>query len=159
MPQTQFDSRYLLLLPCGGRKSTAPGGMEAWDRYDGPMYRDLRCWRDAGCVLPAILILSAGYGLIEPRARIPDYDVEMDDDLCTALAEDDSNWSLFRRHFERAESVVSVAGRKYDAVFRQWLEPGEGYAWDDRGIGYKRQTMRQFLESVPQPQPQVACAA
>lgn len=65
----------LLILACSQRKNSAAGVLPAIDRYDGPAFRVLRKFlRDAPADAPAVLILSAKYGLIDSATRIPDYD-------------------------------------------------------------------------------------
>lgn len=68
----------VLIIACSQRKNAAAGQLPALDRYDGPAFRVLRKYlRDEAAGSPAVLILSAKYGLIAASRKIPDYDVRM----------------------------------------------------------------------------------
>lgn len=70
----------LLLIACSNRKVRTKGLLPAIERYDGVTYRVIRKAMREG-YFPAnvdIKILSAKFGLIDAKTRIPDYDQRMD---------------------------------------------------------------------------------
>jgi hypothetical protein len=78
--------RRLLILACSQRKNPASGILPAIDRYDGPAFRVLRKFlREVPGKVPAVLILSAKYGLIDSAMGIPDYDCRMSGALAKRL--------------------------------------------------------------------------
>ena len=148
-----FDPDYLLLLEGRKRQRKDPGLMPAWDRYDTPLFRDLRTWRDAGRILPQILIISPVHGLIEPTEQIEAYDAGellLEDDVADMIVDDPDNRDLFRRYFTQAKRTLCVTEKRANLIFRRWLESGEHYQYEARGLAHKRFALRTFLESVPQ---------
>ncbi len=76
----------LLILACSQRKNPAASVLPAIDRYDGPAFRVLRKFlAETPADAPAVLILSARYGLIDSATRIPDYDCRMSAGLAERL--------------------------------------------------------------------------
>ena len=61
--------------------------MPAIERYDGPAFRTLRLWRKKAGDLQ-VWVLSAGYGLIPERQKIPDYNQQITPDIIPALRAD-----------------------------------------------------------------------
>jgi hypothetical protein len=148
-----FDPDFLLLMEGRKRQRKDPGLLPAWDRYDTPLFRDLRTWRDAGRILPQILILSPVHGLIEPTEMIEAYDsgeLRLEDDVADMIVEDPDNRDLFRRYFTTAQHTLCVTEKKANLIFRRWLEASEHYQYEARGLSKKREILRRFLESVPQ---------
>lgn len=85
--------RRLLILACGASKRTDAGNLPAISRYDGSPFRTLRKAL-AGLdqeQRPAVLILSAEFGLIAADAPIPNYNRRMTPAralaLCTPVRE------------------------------------------------------------------------
>jgi hypothetical protein len=72
--------KYLLLISCSRRKLRAGSLLPALDRYDGGVYRVVRKTKRDGTLRPHldIKIVSAKFGLIDGRDRIPYYDQRMD---------------------------------------------------------------------------------
>jgi cytoplasmic iron level regulating protein YaaA (DUF328/UPF0246 family) len=67
-----------LLISCSQRKRRDPILLQAIERYDGPAFRVLRRYlRNAGDPHLRVYILSAKFGIITPRTRIPYYNVRM----------------------------------------------------------------------------------
>src|SRR5919198_1230098 len=65
----------LLLISCSKRKRAGYKLMPAIDRYDGPAFYVLRRYlREIDDRELRVYILSAEFGLINARKRIPDYD-------------------------------------------------------------------------------------
>lgn len=67
--------RPLVIVPCGGRKVTAPS--PAGDMYLGSYHRACRRAADALTGSPNILILSARYGLLQLHEWIEPYELRM----------------------------------------------------------------------------------
>ena len=149
MSRDTFDDRFLLLMACGGTKTDAPGCVPAWDRYDGPMFRDLLFHRNQGHVLPRILILSALYGLIDCRHEIHKYDQKLTPKRADAIAMVQNHKHTFQTAFAKAErGVFSVAGVAYENLYVRLAGPGQRYQREPGGIGLKRQAMMSFLRQV-----------
>jgi hypothetical protein len=78
----------LLIVPCSKKKTTKYEKTQAINLYDGPLYHSLRKYvhdfsNNDGL---DIMILSAKYGLIEPKKIIQKYDQRMTIERATALA-------------------------------------------------------------------------
>src|SRR5204862_191152 len=83
----------LLIIACSARKRAAAGLLPAIERYDGPAFQVLRKYRrEHPDGVPAVLILSARYGLIPAARKIPDYDLRL-----TAEAADQLRPAVLRR--------------------------------------------------------------
>lgn len=152
----------LLILSCSQKKSTVPGLVAAIDRYNGPAFQVVRKFLAAGLQdveAPAILILSAKFGLISAAQPIPYYDLRMTADRAEQLhgevvsrlsevVEKQTFESLFvnlgrdylpaLRGFETALSpriIVTLAsgsqGRRLSQL-RSWLYQGNTLAHDPR---------------------------
>lgn len=70
----------LLLVSCSQTKRPDAGLMPAYERYDGPAYKVLRCWMRQNPYWQDVLliwILSGRYGLISGDVCIADYDQRM----------------------------------------------------------------------------------
>jgi hypothetical protein len=79
-------SRRTRSASSGDGDGPAAGRLPAIDRYDGPAFRVLRKFlREASPNAPAVLILSAKYGLIDSTTRIADYDCRMSAGLAERL--------------------------------------------------------------------------
>ena len=107
----------LLILACSATKRHDVGLMPAFERYDGPNYRTLRCFlanhpekRDT----LVVLILSAEFGLIGGDNPIPNYDRRID--AARALELRVSVTAVLRGHLDR---------QHYDATF---VSLGRDYA-------------------------------
>lgn len=66
-----------LLLSCSEKKTLAPGLIPAIERYDGVMFRLIRCYLKQQLDDIDIYILSAEFGLIPHNEKIPFYDRPM----------------------------------------------------------------------------------
>ena len=64
----------LLILSCSQRKRLSNELLPAVERYDGPSFRLLRRFLRHAQIKPAMMILSAKYGLINCEYLIPYYD-------------------------------------------------------------------------------------
>lgn len=71
--------RRLLIVACGATKRPDAGLLPAIERYDGPPYKTLRraLAEQPEGRRPAVLILSAKFGLIRSAEPIPSYDLRM----------------------------------------------------------------------------------
>jgi hypothetical protein len=96
----------LLILACTERKQETTGNLPAIDRYDGPTFRVLRKYLRQSNEPLSIYVLSAEFGLISAKKKIPYYNRRMDE----------------RRAVELAPSVV----RTYRRVLKrtQWNQIG-----------------------------------
>ena len=78
----------LLLVSCSQAKRPDAGLMPAYERYDGPAYKVLRCWMRQNPYWQDVLliwILSGRYGLISGDVCIADYDQRMTETFATRL--------------------------------------------------------------------------
>jgi hypothetical protein len=71
-------STSLVIIGCSQRKRQTSRILPAIDRYDGPVFRVLRKHsREAPEAAAAACILSARFGLIHGKAKIPRYDLQL----------------------------------------------------------------------------------
>jgi hypothetical protein len=143
----------LLILACSQRKNPALGMLPAIDRYDGPAFRVLRKFlREAPPDLPAVLILSAKYGLIDAATRIPDYDCCMSPGLAERLR------PAVRKTLERILayggwwSVGFCAGRQYRVALdgvELLLPEGARLEVIGGGQGRRLTALRRWLRHEP----------
>lgn len=104
------------MLGCSARKVKTPGLLPAIERYDGPVYRIIRAHKAAGHRLPAILILSAKYGLIPSNHPIHFYDLEMTDRIAASLKNSTTRKDL-RKAWWKAEDRFMICGTLYREVY------------------------------------------
>ncbi len=73
-------TRRLLILKCSARKRGGFEPLAAIERYDGPLWRVLRNWREqtSQAANLDVYVLSAAFGLIPATQPIPRYDRTMD---------------------------------------------------------------------------------
>ena len=143
--------RYLLIISCSQRKIVTEAPLPAIERYDGPVYRCLRKYRDTFDGFPDnldILIISALYRLIESRTLICNYDERMTDQRAAKLL---PQVQEFLRWY--------TSRHKYDQVFinlgKTYMRTLEGFHWGlistleaTGGIGQKTQQMKAWLERI-----------
>ena len=152
----------LLVMSCSARKTITPGLVPAIERYDGPLYQTYRVWERAAprSDHPAILILSAEYGLIPARGLIPAYDRKMDEARAAQLAAGgitETDYTGLRMDTAGEEepafrSACFVGGKLYLGVMETLLIPFLGKtglqpARVNGQIGYMRRDLRRWLES------------
>lgn len=122
--------KRLLLMACSNTKIESHAGfikqygcnlMPAIERYDGPSYRVVRAYRNARHRLPKILILSALYGLIEPKHPITFYDHKLDERLTALFKSDHDGRRVVQNACYAAEDIFIFGGALYQEVFHAWL--------------------------------------
>lgn len=113
--------KRLLLIACSETKLSDSSPLPAFERYDGPSYRMLRAYREAGHRLPKILILSALYGLIEPTHPIDNYNVRMTDLIAANFKGDRHARRIVQNAYWTADSIFIFGGALYQEVFFAWL--------------------------------------
>ena len=147
---------YLLLISCSQRKLTTSAPLPAIERYDGPVYRCLRKYRDTFDGFPDnldILILSAKYGLITLDGHIANYDCKMTDeraDAISAKVQEELNKYL-RMHSYFAGSIDEV----FINLGKTYMQTIEGFHWHtirtleaSGGIGQRTQQMKTWLHRI-----------
>ena len=107
------DGRHLLVLGCSDTKLTTQEQLPAIQRYDGPMYRVLRCFlRDS--LWPrslSVAVLSAKYGLIGGLAGIENYDQRMRPGRAAELAQ--ASTATLTRWATSHKNVSLALGQDY----------------------------------------------
>ena len=130
--------------------------MPAIQRYDGPVYRCLRKYRETARGFPIhlhILIVSAKYGLILPQTQIPDYDVRM-----TPGAARIHQYTV-QKLLDRCLQYHSHLNSPFNEVFihlgKTYKQTLEGFDWGHirtleaaGGIGERVSQMKAWLERI-----------
>ena len=77
----------LLIVACSQAKNNFTGCLPAIERYDGPVFRLLRKYRNSvpSSKIPRIEVLSAKFGLISANDPIPLYDQKMTEERAEEL--------------------------------------------------------------------------
>lgn len=142
---------YLLLISCSQRKITSEAPQPAIERYDGPVYRCLRKYRDTFGGFPDnldILIISALYRLIESKDLICNYDERMTDQRAAKLLPQVQELLQWYVNYHKYDQVFINLGKTY----RRTLD---GFHWGTTptmeasgGIGLKTQQMKAWLERI-----------
>lgn len=138
----------LLVIGCSARKKKDPGPLTALGRYDGPAFRVLRKYLSRATVAPAVLILSARYGLIDANRETPDYDLRMTPAAADALRPDVLR-VLGERLAEGFAEVGVCLGRDYQtavAGFEDLVPPGTAVTPITGGQGTRLRNLRAWLE-------------
>lgn len=103
------SGRRLLVISCTRRKHPLPGGLAAWDRYQGGCFPTLKHIQTT-YGFPSdidIVILSAKYGLVRPCDRIEWYDQKMSPERAKELQPlVEEKVSSLLRQAEYAQSLV-----------------------------------------------------
>ena len=154
-PPAEVSPNDALILPCGATKDPASCAMEAYKRYTGPMWGEVRKNAQAlGATedIPKFLkeggvdlyILSAEHGLIPADTLIQDYDTEMTPDrisqikgdktLTQTITETLSQYDPEKVHLgtpkKYTKLITDVMGRNYNSVFPE----GSGQGSQKKGI-------------------------
>lgn len=138
-------------MSCSSRKHRAKGRVQAWELYDGVVFRLVKKLQREGRFPEDvdILILSARYGLIRPTEEIEFYDQRMTSKIACKKAE--SNGLLLRCILNTGNyrEVFIVAGRVYLSAlkpFESWLPEDIKLVIADGGIGQKLRQTKNWLE-------------
>jgi hypothetical protein len=143
----------LLLIACSQKKLSQEGLVPAIDRYDGPAFRVLRKYlRESPEDPPAVLILSAKYGLIGTEQEIPNYDVRLSRASATELRPRVLETATRLLSARRWQAIGVCAGRDYLIA----LEGLSGLLPDDvrvdyleGGLGPRLARLREWLRRSP----------
>lgn len=113
-----MTTKRLLIQACSGRKLTAVGGsLPAGELYDGVAFRVIKKFLRENSVCqqtPAILILSAEYGLISSEEVIAFYDRRMTPERAAVLRNSVlTQWNEFHSKGHKFDSVFVNCGRDY----------------------------------------------
>lgn len=147
---------YLLLISCSQRKIETETLLPAIERYDGPVYRCLRKYRDTFNGFPnnlRILILSAKYRLIMPETEIDAYDFKMTADHAEVIG------ATVQSHLTQCFQFYNIAYGGMDEVFlnlgKTYMQTLDGFHWETTrtleasgGIGQRVQQMRKWLGNI-----------
>ncbi len=169
------DRPYLLVLGCSQRKSSDPGEIPAFRRYQGVMWQTLRVALDAmhpaGRASLDVWFLSAQYGFQRADMPIPDYDRLMTPSRASELeALPTSNRHALTAAMNNARGVMIAAGLAYrESILRatrdrhlnrmlpaleqeqagnETKEALDGIVPVRGGIGMQRQQLRQWIAAV-----------
>jgi len=75
--EVEAQTKRLVVIACGGKKSDAPGRIRAEERYTGNYFR--ACLMAAEVMDGPTMVISAKHGLIPLHEEIENYDVKMGD--------------------------------------------------------------------------------
>jgi hypothetical protein len=118
-----YGMQRLLIIACSAKKLAVSNSVPALERYDGPAFRVLRKYlREVKSDLPAVLILSAKFGLIAADQEIPYYDCRLTREAALALRPSvlEAARGVLR---SRAWSAVGVcAGKDYQLALEGLVE-------------------------------------
>ena len=143
---------YLLILGCSNRKNPVQTKVKPLDLYDGVNYRVLKKFfkKYGNLKNLEILIISAKYGLLKMDDVIGYYDERMTIERAKILHQ-----SIMERLKE------FLRDKNFDEVHlnlgKEYLRAIEGFeslfsesviVYDPRGIGYKMQSMKRWLEKI-----------
>jgi hypothetical protein len=172
-PPSPLPPARLLILGCSATKKRDPGYMPAIERYDGPLWRDLRA-HDREGKYAQVAFLSAAHGFQPANAAIPDYDAKLtkeaaEDMILLGIGErwprpngkqrggtsaaGEIGW-FTRGESRPIEDVALVGGHLYVAVMQAWLEefmaaghvlPTARVTVINDSIGLMRRQMRNWL--------------
>jgi hypothetical protein len=141
-------SGALVLMACSGAKGTraAPG----FDLYRGVMYSTFRA--NAGSAPPAVVILSAEHGFIDPRLMLSPYDRRMDRNRSDEMLGEPSRFD--RAAWPAASEILLAGGELYRRVMRAAIArriaagklPADVRVSETSGgIGYQRSQLGAWL--------------
>jgi hypothetical protein len=131
----------LLCLACSATKSKAGGMLQAFERYDGPMWRTLRAAAHGIDAMPQVWFLSARYGFQLATMPIPYYEHR-----ATGWPARITNEDSFERSVLAADAVLFAGGALYrDAMARTVGDIEYVTETDGKGIGHQRAQLRAWL--------------
>ncbi|MEA1993945.1 MAG: peroxide stress protein YaaA [Euryarchaeota archaeon] len=144
--------KYLLILGCSNRKKSVSGKVRPLELYDGVNYRVLKkFFKMYG--KPSnleILIISAKYGFLTMGEIIEHYDKKMTAERARELHDTVmKKLKAFLKGKEFDEVHINLGKTYLEAIggFER-LFPNSKIVYDERGIGYKMQTMKKWLERI-----------
>jgi len=154
----------LLILSCSQRKRHQEGFLPAIERYDGPLFRVLRRYREARDTgnrntesEPDIYILSAEFGLISAEHPVPVYEHRMTRQRAQVLRPGVTDKL---RHLlngaSRYRELFICLGREYWPVLEGWeaFVPQDMAVHVARGsIGMRQSQLYDWLYGSPPPTP------
>lgn len=142
----------LLVIACSQRKNPAKGLLPAIDRYDGPAFRVLRKYlREHPVEAPAVLILSAKYGLIAADREIPNYDCRISAKTAEKLRPATVEVARQALQSPRPERIGLCLGKKYSAAldgFRKYAPKSVHVDVLGGGLGRRLARLREWLHSA-----------
>lgn len=144
------ESRYLLIVSCSQSKRSDPGLLPAIERYDGVFFRVLAKAKREG-YWPEnlkVLILSAKYGLLDPKYRIENYDLRMTEERAIELRSSVKRTLSEQVLVSRYTEIFLNLGRVYLLALQGWedaLREETSVIYASGGIGQKAAQMRQWL--------------
>lgn len=141
------SSDRLLLISCSKRKRADYKLMPAIDRYDGPAFGVLRRYlRETDDRELKIYILSAKFGIIDARKRIPDYDRLMTHSRARELREQTTQSLRSILQKTRCTELFFCAGAVYEAAIDiPYLKRTVSVKVAARGQGPKLSSLHSWL--------------
>ena len=140
------ENQIVVIIPCSSKKRKDKGNMPAYERYDGPLWRTFRKWRESGEKRRhpfRFFALSAEYGLIPIEQDIPDYDTKLSLkdsigllDFYIVLRKQLSEFNL------EGNKVYAFTSRDYSMALKR---AGLSFDYVSGGIGQKRQRLGMLL--------------
>jgi hypothetical protein len=137
----------LLLISCSNRKRAGSRLMPAIDRYDGPAFYVLRRYlRETDDRQLRVYILSAEFGIINARKRIPDYDRFMTHYRARELRQQTTRSLRLILQKTQCTEVFVCAGTVYeDAIDIPHLKQTVSVQVAARGQGRKLSSLHSWL--------------
>lgn len=137
----------LLLISCSNRKRAGYVLMPAIDRYDGPAFYVLRRYlRETDDRQLRVYILSAEFGIINARKRIPDYDRLMTPSRARELRERATRSLRLILQKTHCTEMFVCAGAVYeDAIDIPYLKQTVSVKVAARGQGPKLSSLHGWL--------------
>ena len=146
----------LLVLACSDKKRPDAGLLPAIERYDGPAFRVLRKFvRENGSDELRVLILSAKFGLIDAKKRIPNYDQRLTPSQAKWLRKPTLRRLRFIVRSQQPHSLALSVGRLYAGAL-------EGFDSDlprlvvarvlRGGLGPRLTALKQWLHEADRPE-------
>jgi cytoplasmic iron level regulating protein YaaA (DUF328/UPF0246 family) len=141
------SSDRLLLISCSKRKRADYELMPAIDRYDGPAFYVLRRYlRETDDCQLRTYILSAEFGIISVRKRIPDYDRLMTHSRARELREQTTRSLRSILQKTRCTELFICAGAVYEnAIDVPYLKQTVSVKVAARGQGPKLSSLHSWL--------------
>lgn len=145
---TTTETMRLLVLGCSQRKRPIPCDLSALERYDGPAFRVLRKFMQAGESDVHLCVLSARFGLIQAGTMIPLYDERMTAPRAQDLQPEVLAALLPTLQNNRIESVFFGLGRDYWPALDGWrslISPRTSIVIAQGNSGYRAALLREWL--------------
>jgi len=150
----------LVILPCSNTKASIQGRAAAEDRYQGQYYQVFNKWRH-GRTSPErevdLLILSAKYGLINPRSQIHDYDERLDKRPNGRFLKTLENDLFAYLKWRDYSNVLVLGGKAYRGQVVDILRVLNGQEVidieiesDSRRLGHQISRLKSWLQSIPE---------